>query len=106
MANNRMYLVCTRCAAEIPKPASDYKEWYKARFYLAKYFPSGGWYRLDDGSTMFCELLEWLDKHSHREGESVIEHFPMYKGLCDPDEKLGTMFGNENIRLEYEIEPD
>lgn len=69
MANNRAYLRCKLCPDEAQEP----------RFYLAKYYPSTGWYTqtraaddLDPRSIQMrtkeeftLELDRWFDRHMH-----------------------------------------
>jgi hypothetical protein len=69
VANNRAYLRCKLCLDEAQAP----------RFYLAKYYPSTGWYTqtraaddLDSCSVglrtreqFTLELDKWFDQHTH-----------------------------------------
>lgn len=50
MANNRMYLQCTVCQEEV---------------YLAKWFPSQGWYFNKSKEEMGTDLDRFLDRHDH-----------------------------------------
>lgn len=56
MANNRMYLACRLCAG--------------AEFFLAKYYPSTGWYTSRPRGEHLPESLDaemnaWFDQHEH-----------------------------------------
>jgi hypothetical protein len=69
MANNRVYLRCTECPDEAQMP----------RFYLAKYYPSTGWYthtraktdldphtiNLDTDEEFTVKLDKWFALHVH-----------------------------------------
>ena len=72
MANNRMYLYCERCGEDEDTPAEA------CLFFLAKYYPSQGWYTRSTSGPFDDALNAWLDTHQH-----------------------GDMFG-EFIRLLYE----
>ncbi len=89
MANNRMYLACTKCDGEA--------------FYLAKYYPSTGWYtnRRDSDPDMADDLETWLDLHRHATPVPNPKPFPAgpWKG------EQGTMYGHEHIILSFEVPP-
>ena len=98
MANNRMYLVCRKCRPAEHPGSIERTVPPQAAFYLAKYYPSSGWYT---GGIDSERLNEWLEKHRHAEGQ-VIEG----RGFMGPWEKgrrYGSMDGNEHIELAYEI---
>lgn len=48
VANNRVYFVCDKCGEKI---------------FLAKYFPSQGWYNEKEEFSKYFE--DFLEKHSH-----------------------------------------
>lgn len=54
MANNRMFLVCTRCAMDEDVPLE------KCCFFLAKYYPTTGWY-VRGGKTLKREDGDEID---------------------------------------------
>jgi len=68
MANNRMYVVCLHCLNDDSKEMSD------CQFYLAKYYPTGGW--LTEGKhldgvgkpeTLGSKLDEFFASHLHKD---------------------------------------
>lgn len=68
MANNRMYIVCTRCVMQ---------EKEDCRFYIGKYFPSEGWYLR--GSSDFTKAYnQFLEDHSHSEAQTLFGYDPNY----------------------------
>ena len=89
MANNRMYLKCSLCGEE---------------FYLAKYYPSTGWYLSTAKSPnhekeTFGEVFaEFLDKHSpcprrDEQGLYLPDAPNVVHGKPTPDENLfGKVF--------------
>lgn len=56
MANNRVYIVCAKCAID-PEITEDFI------FYLAKYYPTDGWYPTNEG--LYKGLYDWMDRHHH-----------------------------------------
>lgn len=58
MANNRMYIVCLHCVHEESCPIKE------SRFYIAKYYPSTGWYAT--GESLKGRLNEFFDRHRHQ----------------------------------------
>jgi len=57
MANNRMYLICAECKKN---GRTNYS------FFIAKYYPSNGWYVPgDENRNLTKDLNEFLDTHSH-----------------------------------------
>jgi hypothetical protein len=58
MANNRMYLVCRRCAEE---EATTFEE---CVLFLAKYYPTTGWY-LRASPSLVEAVDAWFDLHIH-----------------------------------------
>ncbi len=54
MANARMYLECVLC---------------DDRFYLAKWYPTTGWYAPSDGTPQEDAMNAWFDEHDAIHGE-------------------------------------
>lgn len=95
-----MYLICTKC--DRPELKGD------AKLYLAKYYPSTGWYPPQGHERPLDERLwEWFERHRHAEGPVISKAgTPCWDNLFGPGRRFGTMFGNEHIRLEFEVEPE
>lgn len=55
MANNRMYLACLKCLEE------EDTKWEDCVFYMAKYYPSTGWYINQEK----LDLESFYDRHNH-----------------------------------------
>ena len=90
MANNRMYLVCKRC-----DPGPTEAALMPSRFYLAKYYPSTGWFNY--GESDYAEKMNaFFETHRHAEGEAVQGY------LFDDDRRYGSTYGDEDIVLELE----
>ncbi len=74
MANNRMWIVCTRCE---PGPVV-HGDPASPRRLLAKYYPSAGWSEVEHEALA---LQRWLEFHTHGEA---------------------SFFGPVHFRLEFE----
>ena len=107
MANNRMYLKCTKCEPEIIEENGIRK--YKDRILIAKYYPSSNWCfflgsvrptkiekeiddlllnvqaNSQDLEDRENEFNEFLDKHRHED-----------------DKEYDFNFGGKNFVIEYE----
>lgn len=88
MANNRMYLVNERTGT---------------RVYLAKYYPSTGWYPPDDVAQRLTDAFDIAD-FGHLSDAERVEN-AIHHGLGGvPHKSLGGMYG-DRWRVEYETEP-
>lgn len=87
MANNRMYLVNERTGT---------------RVYLAKYYPSTGWYASQDLLRDINEAFDAADFGHLTEAERDAN--AAHHGLGAPHKSLGGMYG-DRWRIEYEVEP-
>lgn len=98
MANNRLYLKCNLCGE---------------RFYMAKYYPSSGWYtNLSDMTTeeegvlaWYNDLQEFFDEHSPYVARGLDGRFTLARGAPnvlhgDPNNEE-INFGR-TLSLEYE----
>lgn len=63
MANNRVYIACKRCVLD-EDTIEDHL------FYLAKYYPSSGWYPTNE--NLKDSLESWMDRHSHPENITLF----------------------------------
>ena len=80
MANQRMYIACRRCAEDDSVSLED------TIFYLAKYYPSSGWYLPGELPTeLGVKLDDWLDKHKvHADTMEGRDFILTYDGLFEP----------------------
>jgi hypothetical protein len=61
MANNRMYLICLHCLHDDSKSLED------CRHYMAKYYPTDGWYASVDPEAYVERMNKFFEAHLHKE---------------------------------------
>jgi hypothetical protein len=96
MANNRMWLVCVECLATDGTDPED------CRFFLAKYYPSTGWYTTREGK-LDTEINEWLDKHIHGDmfGEYIVMVYEsVFGGAGEDKRRILTAIAEQMTRVQ------
>lgn len=83
MANNRMYLVCSRCLQD------ESTKWDDCVVYVEKYYPSMGW-MADDATALGERLNGFFRAHMH--GSALGEEFRIIY-------ESSTKFGKDKQRI-------
>ena len=65
MANQRMYVLCTKCLVDAPSGGLDMD---KATMYLGKYYPSDGWFTNDRNLSESFDGFMGQHKHGGMTG--------------------------------------
>ena len=96
MANQRMYLLCTKCMDDALEDDLDTD---KAMLYLGKYYPSSGWYNTNP-KMMGRKFDRFMAQHKH--GGMTGRYFAIvFDGWFDEMAKTrdGVMNALENLCL-------